>query len=189
MQDTIDLIIQYGYIILFLYSLGGGFVALIAASVLSYAEKMDLGLCMLTAAVANFLGDMLLFYLARVQKTEVLKYLQKHRRKLALTHILMKKYGPPILILKKYIYGIKTLVPLAAGLTHFNVVKFTLLNAIGAIIWSVSIGAMGYFLGEFFIAFFDFLSDNSFIMPLFVVLVFGGLWWWLSRSALKTKIR
>ena len=68
MQETIDLIVKYGYVILFLYSLGGGFVALIGAAVLSYAGKMDLGLSIAVAVVANFLGDTLLFYLARYQK-------------------------------------------------------------------------------------------------------------------------
>ena len=64
MQETIDLIAKYGYVILFLYSLGGGFIALIGASVLSFAGKMDLTLSIVVAVIANFLGDLLLFYLA-----------------------------------------------------------------------------------------------------------------------------
>ena len=42
MEGIIDSLSTYGYIILFLYSLGGGMVAIIAAGILSYAGKMDL---------------------------------------------------------------------------------------------------------------------------------------------------
>ena len=58
----------YGYIGLFLYSLGGGFVGLLAAGVLSYAGKMDLGTSIAVAFFANFLGDMLLFICHAIRK-------------------------------------------------------------------------------------------------------------------------
>ncbi|TLE16443.1 DedA family protein [Helicobacter apodemus] len=185
MQETIDLIAQYGYILLFLYSLGGGFVALVGASVLSYADKMDLTLTLIIASIANFLGDIALFYLARYQKQSIMPYFAKHRRKLALVHLLMKKYGSWILIIKKYIYGLKTLVPLGVALTNYPLAKFIFYNAIGSIIWSVSIGVCGYFLGEILIKTFDTLSNYPYIAPLFIILLFGGLWLWLSKVSKK----
>ncbi|TLD85301.1 DedA family protein [Helicobacter sp. MIT 11-5569] len=182
MQETIDLIAKYGYVILFLYSLGGGFVALVGASILSFAGKMDLSLSILVACVANFLGDWLLFYLSRYQKAMMQPYLTTHRRKLALVHLLMRKYGSIILIVKKYIYGFKTLVPLAIALTPYSLVKFNLYNAIGAVIWSVSIGVVGYFSGGILIKIFEMLGDYPIFAPLFLILLLGGLWLWLSRA-------
>ena len=186
MQETIDLITKYGYIILFLYSLGGGFVALVGASVLSYAGKMDLTLSLIVATLGNFIGDMILFYLARYQKKEFSSYLQKHRRKLAYIHILMKKYGSFLMIIKKYIYGVKTLVPLAAGVSKFDVVKFSIYNALGAILWALSFGFGGYFLGEIIIKGIDLMSDYPFIAPIFVAILFLGIWLWISK-AIKNK--
>jgi len=43
MEETFSNLETYGYIGLFLYSLGGGFVALLGAGVLSFLGKMDLG--------------------------------------------------------------------------------------------------------------------------------------------------
>lgn len=71
MQQTLEFIENYaiwGYGILFLYSFGGGMIALLAASVLAGVGKLDLSLCIIIAAVANFLGDELLFYLAKFNK-------------------------------------------------------------------------------------------------------------------------
>ena len=185
MQETIDLITKYGYVILFLYSLGGGFVALIGASVLSFAGKMDLSLSILVAIIANFLGDLMLFYLARYQKKMMQPYFVKHRRKLALVHVLMRKYGSVIIIVKKYIYGLKTLVPLAIALTPYSLAKFNLYNAIGAIIWGVSIGLLGYFSGGILIEGFAVLNQYPLLAPLFIVILLGVLWLWLSSMKKK----
>ena len=187
MQETIDLIVKYGYIILFLYSLGGGFVALVGASVLSYAGKMDLTISIFVAVFANFLGDMALFYLARYQKQGMMPYLSKHRRKLAYIHLLMKRYGSIILVLKKYVYGLNTLVPFAVALTSYSFVKFSFYNALGAVLWGVSIGLLGYFLGEIIIKGIDLLGEYPYLAPIFIIILFGGLWFWLNRVSKKQR--
>lgn len=187
MQETIDLIVKYGYVILFLYSLGGGFVALIGAAVLSYAGKMDLSLSIAVAVVANFLGDTLLFYLARYQKKEMMSYLSKHRRKLAYVHLLMKKYGSVILLVKKYIYGLKTLVPFAVALTSYSFVRFSFYNALGAVLWGVSVGILSYFLGEVIVKGVDLLGEYPYLAPIFMVVLFGGIWIWLKKVSTKNK--
>lgn len=185
MQETIDLIAKYGYVILFLYSLGGGFIALVGASVLSFAGKMDLSLSIFVAIVANFLGDWLLFYIARYQKSMMQPYLTQHRRKLALVHILMRKYGSIIIVVKKYIYGLKTLVPLAIALTPYSLAKFNLYNAIGAIVWGISIGLLGYFSGGILIKGFEMLGEYPFLAPIFIAILLGGIWLWLSKVSKK----
>jgi len=76
MQDIINSLSTYGYIILFLYTLGGGMVAIIAAGVLSYAGKMDLSISITVAAVSNAIGDTLLFYLSRYNKGAIMPYLK-----------------------------------------------------------------------------------------------------------------
>ncbi|WP_299546906.1 DedA family protein [uncultured Helicobacter sp.] len=185
MQETIDLIAKYGYVILFLYSLGGGFVALVGASVLSFAGKMDLSLSIIVAVIANFLGDLMLFYMARYQKVMMQPYFAKHRRKLALVHLLMRKYGSIIIVIKKYIYGLKTLVPLAIALTPYSLAKFNLYNAIGAVIWGVSIGLLGYFSGGILIQGFETLGEYPLLAPLFILVLLGGLWFWLKHATKK----
>ena len=109
MEDTFSNLATYGYIGLFLYSLGGGFVALVGAGVLSFMGKMDLTLVIAVAFIANALGDVMLFYMARYQKSMMMEGIKSHRRKLALAHIMMKKNGNWIIVFQKFVYGIKTL--------------------------------------------------------------------------------
>ena len=78
MEDTFSNLATYGYIGLFIYSLGGGFVGLVAASVLSFMGKMDLTLSISIAFLGNMLGDIMLFQMTRYQKSMMMEGLQKH---------------------------------------------------------------------------------------------------------------
>jgi len=175
----------YGYIVLFFYSLGGGFVALMAAGVLSYAGKMDLSASIAIAFVANFIGDALLFYMGRYHKSQVMNYLHHHKRKLALSHLLMKKHGSWIIIIQKYVYGIKTLIPIAIGLTKYSFVHFNILNAVAAALWAVSIGYGSYLAGDALTAAYTFIAERPYIAPVILFLIIGLLWLYMSKATQK----
>ncbi len=176
----------YGYIILFLYSFGGGFIALVAAGVLSYMGEMNLYISMLVAFSANFIGDSVLFYLSRYHKNEVMKYLHKHRRKLALSHLLMKKHGSWIIIMQKFVYGIKTLIPLAIGLTKYDFIKFTVLNLIGTALWALAFGFGSYASGEALMKVFAVISEKPYIAPIILIVVGGSIWLYMVKATKKS---
>jgi len=188
MEDTFSNLATYGYIGLFLYSLGGGFIALIAGGVLSYMGKMDLTLVLLVAFLANGLGGVLLFYMARYQKSVMMEGLRKHRRKLALAHIMMKKYGSWIILIQKFIYGIKTLVPIAIGLTKYDFKKFVILNFLSAGVWTLVIGFGSYYSGNALIKVAEFIGEKPWIAPL-ALIIFGGTLWFYMTQATKRKVK
>lgn len=175
----------YGYIVLFLYSLGGGFVALMAAGVLSYAGKMDLSTSIAIAFVANFIGDALLFYIGRYHKSDVMNYLHKHRRKLALSHLLMKKHGSWIIFIQKYIYGIKTLIPIAIGLTKYDFTKFNIFNAMAAALWAITVGYGSFLAGNALTSAYNAIAERPYIAPIILFAIIGLLWFYMSRATKK----
>lgn len=187
MQDMLTSLSTYGYLILFFYTLGGGMVAIIAAGVLSYAGKMDITLSIAIAAFSNMIGDMILFYLSRYNKTEIMPYIRKYRRKLALAHILVKKYGDRIILIKKYIYGLKTLVPIAIGLTGYSFFKFNIINCISSIIWAITLGLLSYYLGDVLLSVGEKIAQYPWIMPIFLLALFGGIWLYFQKTTKKNK--
>ena len=147
---------------------------------------MDLPLTLFFAATANFLGDVILFCLARYQKQSVKPYLVGHRRKIALIHLFMKRHCFIILIVKKYIYGFRTLVPIVAAFVNYPLDRFMLYNILGACIWSISIGVCAYYLGEILVGIFDsFPKYSGYIIPLIVVVLLFVLWKWLGSKSNK----
>jgi len=185
MDDMLNNLSTYGYIVLFLYSLGGGFVALLGAGVLSFMGKMDISLSIAIAFSANFIGDSLMFYMSRYHKKEMMEYFKKHRRKLAFSHLLLKKHGSWIIIVKKFIYGLKTLIPLAVGLTKYDFWKFSGYNAIGAAIWAVVVGGLSYLFGGALIEGYKVVADKPYLAPVMLIIVGGSVWLYLSRATKK----
>ncbi len=145
MEDILTSLSTYGYIILAFYSFGGGMVALIGAGILSSMGKMDISSAILIATVANFIGDTVLFYLSQTNKKEVMGYMQKHKRKIAYTNLLMRKYGWLAVFLQKYIYGVKTLVPIVMGLTKYDFKKFIMLNFFASVVWGLVVGLVSFY--------------------------------------------
>ena len=137
---------KWGYVILFFYSLGGGFVALLAAGILSSIESnsLNIALCIFVAGIANLIGSSALFYLSRYQKSEVMRFLKNHRRKIALSHIWIKKFDYFIIFIHKYLYGIKTIVPMVIGFSKYSGKKFVLYNFFASFLWAIIIGALSY---------------------------------------------
>ena len=181
MEDIFNNLSTYGYIALFLYSLGGGFLGLVAAGVLSYMGKMDLTMSIAVAFAGNALGDIMLFWLTRYQKSMMMETLKKHRRKLALSHILMKKHGDWVIFIQKFIYGLKTIVPIALALAKYDFGRFALLNIPAAALWALAFGLASYFFGAPLKALALFIAQNKWLAPVILALLGGALWWYLSH--------
>ncbi|MDD2829427.1 MAG: DedA family protein [Sulfuricurvum sp.] len=182
MDEMLKNLSTYGYLVVFIYSLGGGMVALIGAGVLSFMGKMDLTLSISIAFLANFIGDSLIFYMSRYHKHEMMEHLKKHRRKLAFSHLLLKRRGSWIIVIKKFIYGLKTLVPLAIGLTKYNFIKFSIYNAIGAALWAIVVGGVSYLFGGAIVEGFKLIADKPYLAPISLVVIGGGVWFYLSQA-------
>ncbi|BFU78949.1 DedA family protein [Arcobacter sp. 15-2] len=166
-----DMIRDWGYIILFLYSFGGGFLALVVAGILSFSGELNIFVTILVAGVANFIGDQFLFTIARKNKAQAKQMMQKHRRKIAMSHLLMRKYGSWVIFLQKYVYGIKTLIPLAMGLTKYDYKKFMFFNVFATALWAILIGSAAYMLGDLVYTYID--EFKSYGLALVAIILFG----------------
>ena len=146
-----SIIQDWGYLALAMYSFGGGMLGLAVASVFAFTGELNIYYVIAVAFVSNFVGDQFLFYIARNNKEQAMQMMQKHEKKIKIAHNMMEKYGWLTIILQKYIYGIKTLIPLIIGITEYNKTKFMIFNLVGAIIWSLVVGLTAYYMGQIFL--------------------------------------
>lgn len=137
---------EYGYIILFSWSILEGETGLVMAGLLSSTGDMNLYLAILVAGLGGFIGDQIYFYIGRYNKKYVYTKFRNQRRKFALAHLLLKKYGWPIIFAQRYMYGMRTIIPISIGLTRYSGKSFALINFISAISWaSLTILPVWYF--------------------------------------------
>jgi membrane protein DedA with SNARE-associated domain len=147
--------------------------------------KMDLTASITVAFLGNMLGDVLLFWLTRYQKSMMMDTLRKHRRKLALSHILMKKHGDWVIFIQKFIYGLKTIIPIAIALTKYDFKKFVVLNVFAALVWALTFGIASYAFGAPLKAFAIYIAENKWLAPVILFSIGGLLWIYLSKATKK----
>jgi len=63
-------------------------------------------------------------------------------------HKFFDKEGPVSLILARFIPAVRTFVPIAAGIGRMRYRTFLVFNAIGGLLWGVSLPILGYTLGR-----------------------------------------
>jgi len=185
LEDILSSLSTYGYIALFLYSLGGGFFGIIAAATLSYMGKMDLATSMVVAFFSNYLGDIMLFYMARYNREFISPMMKNHRRKVALSNLLVKKYGDWVVFIQKYIYGVKTLVPIAMGMSRYSFVKFAVLNIPSSIFFVLFFGLISYKSSKSIISFVNYLSNYPWLYPVIIFSIGGGIYYYFHSVTKK----
>ncbi|WP_104691912.1 DedA family protein [Helicobacter heilmannii] len=176
---------SWGYLFLFVYSFGSGYIGLVLAAILSATGHMDITKTMLVAGLGNFVGSSLLVWLGRTQKQEVRGYLHKHRRKLALIHLWIHKYGAWLIFFNKYIYGVKTLVPLAIGLSKFPFKQFMWLNALSCVLWALSLGELTYHASNWVQRSLGKGNAYPYLLPVCFIASLVGLWLWIVQISKK----
>jgi len=175
----------YGYIFLFFYSLGGGFFAMIGATILAYTGKMDIWAILFIATLSNFIGDALLFYMGRFNKKELLSYLKKHKRKVAYSHHLLRKYGTFTIFAQKFLYGIKTLIPMVMGFSKYNFTLFLFYNVFASFIFSSFVIALSYYFSAPILDFIKQIEDYAWAYPLILIAIIFGIWKLLDKITAK----
>jgi membrane protein DedA with SNARE-associated domain len=97
-----------------------GETGLVMAGVLSHTGDLNLTTSIIVAGLGGFTGDQIYFYIGRYNKKYVHKKFKGQRRKFALAHLLLRKYGWPIVFAQRYMYGMRTIIPIAIGLTRYS---------------------------------------------------------------------
>jgi membrane-associated protein len=119
-----------------------------------YAAKGDISLALLTVILipAAILGNGVAYLLGKTIGPKLFTrpnsiffkpaYAQK-------AHDFYERYGGSAIVIARFVPIVRTFVPVIAGIARMPYSKFVLFNITGGILWIVSMGLGGYFLGGF----------------------------------------
>lgn len=138
---------EYGYWVLFLWSILEGEIGLVMAGILSHTGAMNCALAIFFSGLGGFTGDQIYFLLGRFSKRYLRHYLAQRRRKFALATLLLRRYGWPIIFLQRYLYGFRVIIPLVFGATRYCAKRYAWINLISAWIWAAMFIAPAYWYG------------------------------------------
>jgi membrane protein DedA with SNARE-associated domain len=138
---------EYGYSILFLWSILEGEMGLIMGGIMAHTGDLNVFMAIFVAGLGGFAGDQIYFYIGRFNKGLIQRKLHRQRRKFAIAHLLLKKYGWPIIFMQRYMYGLRTVIPMSIGITKYSAKKFALINLISAWVWAAITITPSYIFG------------------------------------------
>ena len=173
-QLFIEWLKEYGYIVLFVWSILEGEMGLIMAGIFSHTGDMSLSISIFVAGVGGFVGDQIYFYIGRFNKRYIHEKLRSQRRKFTIAHLLLKKYGWPIIFIQRYMYGMRTVIPMAIGLTKYSARQFAFINLISAWFWAALTIIPAYYYGEEILSLLRWIKAHWFFaIPLIILVVWG----------------
>jgi len=79
--------------------------------------------------------------------------------------IFYEKHGKKTIILARFIPIVRTFAPIIAGVGNMNYKTFLIYNVVGALVWSIGLTLMGYFLGIFV------PEAGKYILPIIIVII------------------
>lgn len=189
-----DLIHNYGYAAILIGTFLEGETIVILGGFAAHVGLLDLQWVIISAFIGSFSGDQLYFYIGRrygprilakrlswqVGAEKVYKHLHRHQDFLILTF--------------RFYYGLRNVTPFALGASQVSRLRFFVLNLIGAVVWAISFGFIGYLFGEAFGLFIDdFRRYEHYVLA---ALIFLGIAIWVitlirhrrrSREKLKAE--
>lgn len=177
---------EYGYAVLFLWSILEGESGLVMAGLFAHTGDMQLFTAIVTAGLGGFFGDQIYFYIGRFNKKYAYRAFKNQRRKLALARLLLKKHGWPIIFLQRYIYGMRTIIPLSIGLTGYSAKMFALINFFSALCWSSFIIVPVWYFGNEILSLIAWAKAHWYFALPFMGILVGSIYYYFHKMTAKT---
>lgn len=173
-MDLAGLFSQYGYLMLLFGSLGEGAPIMVFGGFAAHRGWLSLvPWVILIGAIGNAAAQIVWFFSARYAGRKILEKKAGWSAKVEKADRLLARWEAPVVLGARFIPGFNTTAIIALALSAMPPRKFLVLNAIGAIVWAVAFGILGYALGQ---AVERYIGDiEHYEKPIAVVLVVAGL--------------
>ncbi len=141
------LLLKYGYLVLFLGVFLEGEAFLLAGSFLANRGYFSLPFVVLVALAANTLGAQFYYFAARVRGRRWFenRFANSERYRRILRW--MGSYGNWILLLSRFAFGFRIIIPAACGALGMTQSRFFLLNVLAGVLWTIPTAYLGFHFG------------------------------------------
>ncbi len=143
-----DLLTQYGAVGVFFGAAFEGETAAFLGGVLAHRQLIVYWQVALAAACGSFFADQVLFLAGRYASR--LAVVRRFTSAPAMSRVTswLETYPNAFIFAFRFIYGIRTISPVAIGLSNVSNKRFLAINLLAAICWGISITAVGYVFGS-----------------------------------------
>lgn len=139
-----ELVTTYGYFAVFFGSIAERETFVVFGGIAAHRGYLNLFLVMAAAFAGGWLGDWLYFALGRRYADALLNRFPAMRPRADKARRVIEKHHSLMIISVRFLYGMRTVGPMVIGMSAVSAARFTVLNALGAVLWAVVVTVAGY---------------------------------------------
>jgi membrane protein DedA with SNARE-associated domain len=143
-----QLITDYGYLAVLVVTFIEGETIVILAGLAAHLGYLELQWVILSAIGGSFSGDQLWYYIGRHWGPKVIAKRLSWQEGAQKVYRHLHRHQYWLILTFRFYYGLRNVTPFVVGAAHVPRLRFFTLNLIGAIVWAICFGYVGYFLGE-----------------------------------------
>lgn len=143
-----SLISDYGYLAVGIGTFLEGETILILGGFAAHRGYLDLGWVIVSAFLGTLAGDQLFYYIGRFKGQAFIESRPNWKAKSEKVFRWLQVHEIWLILGFRFVYGMRSVTPFVIGASDIAPVRFLLLNAIGAALWAVVIGTLGYLFGQ-----------------------------------------
>ncbi|MFL6624165.1 MAG: DedA family protein [Sulfurifustaceae bacterium] len=186
---TLEYFIQeYGYLAILIGTFIEGETIVVLGGLAAHLGYLDLQWVMLSAFAGSFFGDQLYFYIGRHYGPRIIAKRLSWQANAEKVYKLLRRHQDILILTFRFYYGLRNVTPFAIGASQVSRVRYFTLNFIGAIIWAITLGWLGYLFGEAFRLFLDDFHQKG-LLVLGALVVVGAVIWFLNLMRARRRAR
>lgn len=147
-MDFAKLVADHGYLITFFGALIEGESILTLAGLAAHRGYLHLPLLITLASVGSSIGDQIYFLIGRRYGKRLIARFPRFKPAIRRVDALVLRYAGIAVIAVRFLYGLRTVGPIAIGASRMPWHKFALFNVAGSIAWSTVWLTGGFVIGE-----------------------------------------
>jgi membrane protein DedA with SNARE-associated domain len=147
-MDIAQLIQDYGYVAVAIGAFLEGETVLILAAVSAHLGYLKLPAVMAVAALGAFVGDNVYFLAGRLWGPRLMARFPALGRAVPRVDRFVGRWHALAVILLRFTYGLRIAGPIVLGAGRMKTFSFVWANAVGAVLWAVLLGAIGWGFGH-----------------------------------------
>ena len=138
---------HYGLVAILIGCIAEGESFAILGGFFAHQEILALSGVLIATFLGSFVGDGLFFLAGRHYANHPLVMKLRHKRGFSHAYRLVNRHPNIFVLTNRFIYGLRLVGGVAAGMADIAAPRFLALNALSSVLWSVVFVGLGYFFG------------------------------------------
>jgi membrane protein DedA with SNARE-associated domain len=143
-----QLIQDYGYLAVLIGTFIEGETIVVLGGLAAHLGYLELQWVIVSAFTGSFFGDQLYFYIGRHWGPRIIAKRLSWQANVEKVYKHLRRHQDFLILTFRFYYGLRNVTPFVIGSSQVSRLRYFTLNFIGAVVWAITLGVLGYLFGE-----------------------------------------